>query len=658
VKKDDIGGGVASVAGHYTFGDKMKQIFLHCCGILAIFAFTVLVRFPALANADYFLDHDTSFMAAAILELMNGGAIFFNYEEVNYHGIVGGLTAIPFMQFLGTGALAFNLPGSLYYALYVWSSFLLTRKIAAYHVPFHQTNRAAFFVVLLMLFPPPLILNITVRNYTHTEIAFIGNIIFFLFICARTEGRNSVGSVFFLGAVMGLAIYWYTYSVLHVFTVLILLMLTHERWKSLRSFISFRDFLGLFKNLATKRYVLARVLDVIIVCFCVGIIFSYVFGGFGLDIAGYSIFQINKLHKPVSQLVILLVVRLMVRRDDATSIWESVNRWIRSLKPETRRIAGFGMLGFLIGLTPRIIPIAMGDIKRGGQGFDVDFMPVKLVAHFWSLVTESLPEALGIRQPLLEWFAVGFSRPIPVITGFLSLVVLGMMLWSVISLVASRKEDLIRILKFTPISFHPILILVIFVTLLLASVVVTQHGPVTRYLYPMFGILAIGVAVTLDKFRRISQVGFAVLIVAWIGFYMMTTYKMFKENKVISGASVVRLPKNPLFSAIEFLKSKNIRTVYTSRYFSTSLTFLSRGEVIGTEYSKTARGKKQQARSAKETRFAVLLHENFKADLMTIQQYLSENEIDYQIGLIGPHRVFWDFKGEGKVVDGLRSIID
>ena len=80
--------------------------------------------------------------------------------------------------------------------------------------------------------------------------------------------------------------------------------------------------------------------------------------------------------------------------------------------------------------------------------------------------------------------------------------------------------------------------------------------------------------------------------------------------------------------------------------------------MIGAEYSRIARGKKQQARSAKETRFAVLLHENVKIDLMTIQQYLSGNEIDYQIGLIGPYMVFWDFKGEGKVVDGLRSITD
>ena len=133
---------------------------------------------------------------------------------------------------------------------------------------------------------------------------------------------------------------------------------------------------------------------------------------------------------------------------------------------------------------------------------------------------------------------------------------------------------------------------------------------------------------------------------------------MLRESKVISGASVVRLAEHPLVSAIEFFKSKNIRIVYTHRYFSSSLTFLSKGEVIGTEYSKIARGKKQQVRSAQEARFAVLLHENLKADLVTLQQYLSVNEIDYQVELIGPHVIFWDLKGKDVVVDGLRSIID
>ena len=176
--------------GNHTIGINLRRFFLHCCGILAFFSLTVLIRFPALVNPDYLFDHGSAFMAAAILNLIGGGEFFFNYEGVNYHGIIGGLTAIPFMHFLGVGSLAFVLPGSLYYSLYVWSSFLLARKI----VP-----GAAFFVVMLMLFPPPGILSITLKNYTHTEICFLGNVIFLLFIHAKTKVDYRVGSVFFLG---------------------------------------------------------------------------------------------------------------------------------------------------------------------------------------------------------------------------------------------------------------------------------------------------------------------------------------------------------------------------------------------------------------------------------------------------------------------------
>jgi len=197
-----------------------------------------------------------------------------------------------------------------------------------------------------MLFPPVAILEITLRNWPHTEISFIGNILFLLFIKAQTEDENRGRTAFFLGAVMGFAIYSYTYAVLHVFAVLILFILTHERWESLRPYVSFKAFSGMFKNLAGKGHVLVRVLDVVIVLFCGGIIFSYVFGGFGLDIAGHSILQINKLHKPVFQLAIVLALRLMIRRDDAAAILLSSKLWVRALNPDTKRVAGLGALGF------------------------------------------------------------------------------------------------------------------------------------------------------------------------------------------------------------------------------------------------------------------------------------------------------------------------
>ena len=59
--------------GNRTIGINLRRFFLHCCGILAFFSLTVLIRFPALVNSDYLFDHDSAFMAAAILNLIGGG---------------------------------------------------------------------------------------------------------------------------------------------------------------------------------------------------------------------------------------------------------------------------------------------------------------------------------------------------------------------------------------------------------------------------------------------------------------------------------------------------------------------------------------------------------------------------------------------------------
>ncbi|MCH8158074.1 MAG: hypothetical protein IID18_10065 [Nitrospinae bacterium] len=90
---------------------------------------------------------------------------------------------------------------------------------------------------------------------------------------------------------------------------------------------------------------------------------------------------------------------------------------------------------------------------------------------------------------------------------------------------------------------------------------------------------------------------------------------------------------------------------------SSSLTFLSGGEVVGVEYSKSVRGKKQKARSAVDPRFAVLLTNGNKVDRETFQNYLSENGIDHRTDRLGSYLILWNFKGETGAVDGLRSLI-
>jgi hypothetical protein len=435
---------------------------------------------------------------------------------------------------------------------------------------------------------------------------------------------------------------------------LILFILSHEQWEKTRPSLSLRRFISSFKNLPTKSQVLVRAIDVVIVCFCFGIIFAYIFGGFGLDIAGYSILQINNLHKPVIQLAALMVVRLIIRCDDVVCILQSFDKRRRSVNPDFWRFARFGIFGFLIGLSPRIIPIVTGDIKRGGAGFDMDFSPIKLIDHLLMLILERIPQVVGVHRPFYDWFEVGFSQLISFVTGFFALIVFGLILWSTWTFLASRKTELIRIIKLYPIHFHPKLILLVFTALLFVSLVLTQHGPgANRSLLPMIGVLVIWIAIALEKVKRITIVGFYFFIVVWIGFYASTTLNSYKP--FIRGMEIIRLPPHPLLSVIDFLKLKDTRVVYANYGNSSSLTFLSKGSVIGTDYSLNARGKKQQSRSSKEEQFAVLLDKG--PALSKFQRYLLDRKIGYQTELIENFHVLWDFKGESDSVNGLRLLI-
>jgi hypothetical protein len=628
--------------------NKMNRILINCLGILGIFVASIVVRLPSLINADYSFGYDEAFMAVAILELMNGAPIFFNYEGVSYHGVLGGLTAIPFMKFLGVEPLAYQLPAVLYYSLYVWSTYLLAKII----IP-----SMAFLVVVLMVIPPPEILGITMNNWPHTEVAFLGNIIFLLFINIKTNNRRSAKDFFILALLMGFSIYVYTYSILHIFSVLILFILSHKQWGNLRPSISLQGLKNIFKNLSTTSQVLARVIDVVIVFFCCGIIFSYIFGGFGLDIAGYSILQINQLHKPVFQLAGLMVIRLIIRCDDVVIIFQSFSKWRQSISPGFRRFVSFGIFGFLIGLSPRIIPIVTGDIKRGGAGFDMDFFPTRLIDHLLILVLEKVPKFIGVYRPLFDWFEGGFFELIPLITGFFAFIVVGVILWSTLGLLASRKAELIKISKLYPIDFHPTLILLIFSAILFISLVVTQHGPLVRYLFPMFGIWVIWVVIKLEKIKRISIVAFYVLVVIWVGFYTSIILNNYKQGKM-RGMEIVRLPAHPLNAVVEFLRFKNIRVAYTSYYISSRLTFMSKGDVVGTEYNRNARGKKQQSRSAKQERFADLLSMDETSSLSIFQQYLFDEKIEFKTEPIKSFNVLWGFKGNSAAINGLRSLIN
>ena len=151
--------------------------------------------------------------------------------------------------------------------------------------------------------------------------------------------------------------------------------------------MSLTTLIGSFKNKKTKREIFCQLLDLIIFLFFIAVIFSYIFGGFGLDIAGHSILQINEFNKAAMQFLGLIFLRILINPKSLIFFLRSAKFYISTrVQPETKNLTAIGVAGFLAGLSPRIASILMGETSRGGQGHDVDFSPIKLlVSHLWSI---------------------------------------------------------------------------------------------------------------------------------------------------------------------------------------------------------------------------------------------------------------------------------
>ena len=154
--------------------------FFHCIRhfflIGAIFFVAILIRYPLLINSDSFFTGDEAVIANTILGLLTDGPVVFYYDfgyEHTYFGLTFGLASIPFMWILGVNAMAFQLPATLFYSLYVWTTYLLARIL----VP-----RMALLLLMLMLITPPHITMMSVHNWPHIPVAFLVNIMFLLFV--------------------------------------------------------------------------------------------------------------------------------------------------------------------------------------------------------------------------------------------------------------------------------------------------------------------------------------------------------------------------------------------------------------------------------------------------------------------------------------------
>jgi hypothetical protein len=632
---------------------------------LVIFLVLVIFRLPILINGDIFLTYDEAYQALQILSLQEGGPISFYYEGERYAGIFLGIAAIPFYWLLGVETFAYKLPGTLAYALYVLTVFWVVKKFRP---------SAALIAVLLVIFSSPAILFISSNNWPHNLTLFLGNILFLCFFKINESEVPRAGPVFLLGFVMGFAIYSYTYSILYIATIAILYVLSSKQWEVIRNTFSPGKIVAQFQDSPSNKLKLVLILDGVIIFFIAAILFSYVFGGFGIDIGGHSILQINKLHKPVGQLLVIVILRILISNKDVkTKIIQFKNLFVTG-NSYFKRLTVIGLFGFLIGISPRIASILTSETKKGGQGFDVDLIPTNTVTYLWKLVFYDFPELLGVKTPLISLFRSDLTLW-NLLNGILAAGVVLLVIKSVVFFFGSRRKELGKIFRLKRQTFEPSLVFAVFPILICIAVLISKNGPDVRYLLPLHGVVAVFGALYLDHLRQGQNKQFAFLLALWLGFGIVNTCYFYKHTSktynlyhptsdtyrakgkgLVHNLSIVRM-SSPYDGIIKFCQEKGISFAYSNYETAGMITFLTRQNVKVGDYRNNDGAKSIGSVLAKEKDFAIIIPSSQEKEFSAYQEFLKKKGIEYvREKTEGGFWVFRDFEGAATEINSLRSL--
>jgi len=619
----------------------VKHIFF----ISIVFLILGLIRYPYLLNGDHFFTGDEGMLASTILDLMNGERFAFYYDFGNTFGLTFGLVSAPLIWLLGPTSTAYNLPAILFYSLYLWTTYLIAKTI----IP-----RTAYIVLVLMIFAPSYITQLTIHNWPHVPAAFLGNCIFLLFIKLKISEKNNISVIFLLFFTMGLAIYTYTYSLIFILTIAILYALTHSQWDQIKGKLSFRFFIEIFKNKKSKRDVGVQLLDILIFIFFLVVCFSYIVGGFAFDIGGVSILQVKEFHNAAIQLVILILIRLLIRPKGSIAFIKNTRLYLfPDVQVEKKRMIFAGGIGFLVGLSPRIASVVIGETWRGGQGHDTDFLPTKLLVHLYSVFFKKGPELFDIDRAYQNLV----SNPVntyQVIFGILLLALVSILLISLCSFIFENKASLKNIMTLRSMEFEPVhLVLLAPIIVCLANTIVA-NGPETRYLFPLFGSFVLWICIFIDKAKiKFKYVSVTILMV-WMSFNSISNYRTFQVEGLVKGVKLVKFEENYIYELIEFLEKKKISVAYSDYGVAGIATYLSGGKLNVSGYSNNPVAKTRKKRGMGSRNFAIIAQKEF---VNTYNKYLSEKNIKFKVKELGLFKVYWDFSGDQTAINSLRSLI-
>lgn len=292
----------------------------------------------------------------------------------------------------------------------------------------------------------------------------------------------------------------------------------------------------------------------------------------------------------------------------------------------------------------------------------MDLIPTRLLTHFWQLITHQFPQIIGVRVPLVQLIDYEIT-PFSLLYSLFAVIMLFLIIKSTIFFFSPIWQDVkgIALLKILP--FSPSQIFVIFPVLVCVANVIIQHGPLPRYLLPLYGIIAIWVSLYLDDIRKTSKSVFAFSLIAWCLFSTIGIYKSYVTRNLIHNYSIVE-SSSPFSKAIKFLEVHKISHAYSDYATAGLITFLSGRNVKVAEYTKDVYGERGKKQLAREGEFAIIVSHNNRNVLAVYRKYMDEKLLSYSQDIVNSddnttssYHVFWNFEGKPEAIEALRSLV-
>jgi len=670
-----------------------RKIINQLLSFFLIIVTLLILNYPILLNADFFLHYDELAQGVSVVNLYRGSPLLFYYPSISgfsYHGVLHAIFALPFFKLIGISTLSYKLPAILFYALHTWCTCWIAGKI---------NPKAPFLVGLLMVFCSRGLSFITTHTWTNGLLLFLGSLSMVIFVECYLSKKNIPVKIFSLSTILGLSIYAYTYSIVYVATILLIFILTSSWWVEVRSRPKMSGISLWWKSLESKKLRFVRVLDLVIISFLFATGFAYIWGGFAVDMFGVSFFQIKNFHKPVGQVLTLIIIRLLIHRQDISGLIQKTKAWAQVIDRRTRSLIALSFLGFIIGLAPRIIGIVNGEITRGGQGFDLNLSLFRLFDHLKHLMFMRLPDLLGLYTPFKEIFSdpntdsylkIVFldseNDPLFPLIGVLAFAMLGLFLVAGYSFFKLNSTYWKKVFKLESCKFDPILVFIVLPTMVTLANMLTENGTLTiRYIYPLYSVVVIWVAIYLLRVKEKSLLVFLALVFIWVGFYSLSNYRFYRNSGIVRGLTPVE-KKLDLREVKRMLNSEGIESAFSNPHTTLKarlidqkpvfiadadpwfyLNILPKSDltklksfaiVIKNEnkdqtfviYEDKHWGKKR-AKKTGDVSTAHLKKSNF------YETFLREKQIKYQKNIVGGFIVFFDFQGDNSDIEELKSII-